>query len=451
MLKSGSETKRWPAYAGFAVAAMAAGVIQTMAQEAVEVPKSYGAASKVDTPILRVPFMAKPPTIDGSMAPGEWDDASALSAFRYDGDYGIFTCLAPHQTQVKVYAGYDREYLYFCKVSPVYPEGSWLKARGRFPDTLAHPLYGLINDDHAELEIRPVEDLRLGQKLGLLRWDVNPIGTINDWHFSKANGADFKYTSGAIIRSVADDKIWVIEYKIPLKALLYLGYAEKDENGRPLVQIPPADGTTYRFWCARGIGGNGAFFNNFDDTDWETMQTKLIFDSKTPVIQINDMGRMMDNQVDVQVTLKNHNTRSETVRLGFHVENEMDTVYSTYNSPETPNGLVELRPGEVKKLRLRHANPKLTLDGNVLWFDVRSSGTPSKTLFCTRLIKFHLMDGGAAGSPPKNFRERRLDVIKSLRPERIPFFDFRVEVSPYHTRRMAVLDRGLVGVKEEVK
>ncbi|MEI6972748.1 MAG: glycoside hydrolase domain-containing protein, partial [bacterium] len=145
------------------------------------------------------------------------------------------------------------------------------------------------------------------------------------------------------------------------------------------------------------------------------------------------------------------NTRSETVRLGFHVESAQEQIYSSYNSPETPNGIVQLRPGETRKLRLRHSNPKMTLDGNVLWFDVRSSGTPSKTLFCTRLIKFHLMDGGRAGSPPKNFRERRLDVIKSLRPERIPFFDFRVDVSPYTKRLMAVLDRGIVGVKEEVK
>jgi hypothetical protein len=433
------------------MAVMAAGVMQAGAQEVGEVPKSYGEASKVDTPILRVPFMTKAPQIDGSMAAGEWDDASALSAFRYDADNGIFTSLAPHHTQVKLYAGYDREYLYFCKVSPVYPEGSWLRARGRFPDTLMHPLYGLLNDDHTELEIRPVEDVKLGQKLGLLRWDVNPIGTLNDWQYGTAGGSDFKYASKADIRSIADDKNWVIEYRIPLKSLRYLGYDGKDENDRPLVQIPPSDGTAYRVWCARGIGGNGAFFNNFDDTDWETMQTKLIFDSKSPVIQINELGRIMDNQINLEVTLKNHNTRSETVRLGFHVESAQEQIYSSYTSAEIPNGLVELRPGETRKLRLHHSNPKMTLDGNVLWFDVRSAGQPAKTLFQTRLIKFHLMDGGRAGQPAKSFRERRLDVIKTLRPERIPFFDFRIEVSPYTKRLMAVLDRGIVGVNEGVK
>ena len=421
------------------------------AQEAVPVPPSYGEASKVDTPILRVPMLTKPPTIDGIMAPGEWDDAAALSAFRYDIHFGMFMFLAPHQTQVKLYAGYDRENLYFCQVSPIYPEDSWLKARGRFPDVLMHPLYGMLWDDHTELEIRPVEDLKLGNELGLLRWDVNPIGTVNDWCYSTAGGQDYKYSSGAEIRTMADGKTWVIEYRIPLQALRYGPYGGNDENDRPLVAIPPTDGTAYRIWFARGIGGNGEFFNNFDDTDWLTTQTKLIFDSKSPVFQLNELGRIMDNQIDLQITLKNHNTRSETVRVGFHVESADGPVYSSFNSPEIPNGLVELRPGEVKKLRLRSAAPKMTLDGNVLWFDVRSAGVPAKILFQTRLTKSHLMDGGMAGSPAQPFRERRLDVIKTLRPARIPYFDFRVEVSPYTKRLSAVLDRGIVGVKEEVK
>ena len=48
----------------------------------------------------------------------------------------MFRFMAPHQTQLQLYAGYDRENLYFCYTSPVYPEDSWLKARGRFPDML---------------------------------------------------------------------------------------------------------------------------------------------------------------------------------------------------------------------------------------------------------------------------------------------------------------------------
>ncbi|MCG3147030.1 MAG: hypothetical protein PCFJNLEI_00466 [Verrucomicrobiae bacterium] len=70
------------------------------ALRAVETPTSYGAAAKVDTPVLRLPFMKTAPVIDGSLAPGEWEDSSALSGFWYDYSLSDFRYLAPQQTQV---------------------------------------------------------------------------------------------------------------------------------------------------------------------------------------------------------------------------------------------------------------------------------------------------------------------------------------------------------------
>lgn len=118
---------------------------------AVESPTSYGEAAKVDTPILRVPFTANPPTIDGTMEPGEWEDASALSGFWYDFAQAKFRFMAPMETQLEVYGAFDKTHLYIAYTSPVYPKNSWLKARGRFPDVIFHPLYGIIWDDHIEL------------------------------------------------------------------------------------------------------------------------------------------------------------------------------------------------------------------------------------------------------------------------------------------------------------
>ena len=79
--------------------------VSLSAQETEAVPTSSGAASQVDTPILRVPFLTKPPMIDGIMSPGEWDDASALSGFWYDHGFGDFRHMAPPQTQLQVYIG----------------------------------------------------------------------------------------------------------------------------------------------------------------------------------------------------------------------------------------------------------------------------------------------------------------------------------------------------------
>ncbi|MCJ8331889.1 MAG: hypothetical protein MJH11_18155, partial [Lentisphaeria bacterium] len=417
----------------------------------VKVPRAHGKARLVDTPILRVPFLRKAPKIDGVMAAGEWGDASALSAFWYDFHFGTFKFAAPQQTQLQIYAGYDRENIYICYSSPVYPVGSWLKARGRFPDVLEHPLYGMIKDDHTTMEIRPLGDLKRGYKLGMMRWDVNPIGTVCDWYYSRDGGRDFGWSSGAKIRTKADEKRWIIEYQIPLKSFRYGKYDAKGEDGQPLVSIPPKDGSAFRVWFARGIGHNDTFFNAFDQHGWDTTKTKFIFDSKAPVFQVNELGPIMEGKVDLQITVKNHNTYSETVRVGFHVESPQGPIYSSYQSAETPGGLLELRPGETKKLRLKHELKGVQTDGNMFWFDVRSVGDNPKVLFRTRLVGFHLMDGGAAGRPSLSFRERRLDAIEKLRPKRIPYFDMQVTVSPYTKRVVVVCDRGIRGVKQQIK
>ena len=414
----------------------------------IESPTSYGEAARVDTPILRMPFMTKPPTIDGIMTEGEWADSASISGFWYDFGQADFRFLAPPQTQLQFYAGYDKEHLYFCFTSPVYPENSWLKARGRFPDVLSHPLYGMLWDDHHELEIRPYPDITKGFQLGLFRWDVNPIGTITDWYWSLKSGHDWKWTSGAVIRSQTDGKRWVVEYSIPLSSFLYGGYDGKDADGRPTVTLPPPDGTIYRAWLVRAIGGNGQFFNAFDNHIWNTTKLQLIFDSQAPSFQVNELGPVMEDTIDVHVTVKNHNTRSETVRLGFFVESAEGLVYSSYNSSDLKDGLLELRPGEDRTLRLQQPFPGISRDGNVLWFDVRTAGKPAKTLYLTRLIRFHSMEGGTASG--QSFMDRRVNVIQTLRPPRKPF-DFRSSFSPYTKRLSAILDRGIDGASEEAK
>lgn len=424
------------------------GLLLGLAAGAIESPTSYGEAARVDTPVLRIPLMKTAPTIDGVMAPGEWEDSSALSGFWYDFGSADFRFMAPPQTQLQLYAGYDKEHLYFCFNSPVYPENSWLKARGRFPDVLSHPLYGMLWDDHHELEIRPFGEITKGFQLGLLRWDVNPIGSVTDWYWSQQTGHDWKWTSKAVIRSQADGKRWIVEYAIPLASLVYGNYTGKDAKGQPLVQLPPADGTIYRAWFTRAIGGNGAFFNAFDNHIWNTCKTELIFDSQAPSFQVNEMGPVMEDTIDVRLTVKNHNTRSETVRLGFFVESAEGMIYSSYNSPELKDGLLELRPGEVRQVRLQQPFPGISRDGNVLWFDVRSAGKPAKSLFLTRLIRFHSLEGGTVKG--ESFMDRRVNVIKTLRPPRKPF-DLRVQFSPYTKKLAAFVDKGIDGASEEAK
>ena len=182
-----------------------------------EQPTSYGKAATVDAALLRVPMTQRPPTIDGRLSPNEWEDASSFSGFWYDSGGGAYNFLAPNETQNSVYMMYDRERLYIAATYPVFPEGSWLRARGRFPNVLMHPLYGVLGDDHIEIEIRPYHDAARGFVMGLVRWDVNSLNTVCDWTWSRKRGSyDMSYRSRAVIRSHIDAKLWAVEFAIPL-------------------------------------------------------------------------------------------------------------------------------------------------------------------------------------------------------------------------------------------
>ncbi len=361
----------------------------------VETPTSSGPVAVLDTPIFRIPKTETPPTIDGVMTEAEWEDSSALSGVWYDWYLSDYRYMASHHTQYQVYACYDAETLYIAFDSPVYPENSWFKARGRFPDVIFHPQYGIIWDDHIEFELRPYPDVVKGYRMGLFKWFVNPIGTFTDQHWNQKWGEGMKWRSNAKIASDFADQRWYVEMAIPLAKLRHEGYAGKDDSGRPVVPLPPPDGTAYRVWFVRGLGGNGNFHNVWDTHGWNTTKTKMILDSTTPSFQLNELGPIMDDIIDVRLTVKNHNSRSETVRIGFFVESAEGPVYSSYDSPEIPDGLVELVPGEVREIRLRKKFPGITQEGNVLWFDVRSAGEPARPIFRSRLTQFHSMDGGA--------------------------------------------------------
>ena len=420
---------------------------------AIETPKSYGEAASFEHAVVRVPMADAPPTIDGVIEAGEWEDATTISGFWYDFSLGKPLYLASHHLQPRAYVSYGKEHMYVCFDNPVYPENSWLKAQGRFPDVLGHPLYGLLWDDHVEFEMRPYPNNTKGFLLGLIRWDVNVINNMVDWCWTQSKGENKRWQSGAEIRAKAGQKRWVIEMAIPFEKMRTAGgYGGKDKDGEPYVKIPPPDGSVYRFWFKEGIGGCGTYSICFDKHNFMVTEGEFIFDSKAPSFQINDMGHIMEDVIELEVTVKNHNTRSETVRLGFFVENPAGTIYSSFNSPALSDGLLELRPGEVKNLRLRQPFPGISRDGNVLWFDVRSSGNPAKILYRTRLVDFHSMQGGRVlqGETMVSYPERRLEPIDDLRP---PRQDFRViwKYTPITQKTSCIIDTAIHGASEDAQ
>ncbi|MFO7870213.1 MAG: hypothetical protein R6V03_02135 [Kiritimatiellia bacterium] len=418
-----------------------------------ETPASSGPASMVDEPVFRIPMTREAPHIDGVMESGEWADSSALSGFWYDRHHGNFLFLAAPETQLEVYGAYDRENLYIAYTSPVWPEGAWLKAWGKFPDVTHHPQYGLIWDDHIEFDIRPYPDNTRGYELGIFKWFVNPLGLTADLYWSPETGGLHRWHSGAAIGTRVTDKRWVVEMKVPLESFRYESYSGTAGDGKPLVPIPPHPESTYRIWCARGIGGTRSFFNAYDAHQWNMTRTRMILDPDTVSFQINRLGPIMEDVVDLDLTVKNHGTRSRTVKLGFFVENPEETIYSSYEDEELKDGFLELRPGEERRLNLRKEMPGVDLNGNVLWFDVRQAGDPAKPVYRTRLINFHHMNGGQfehRDGSVTSFRWERVDVLKRMRPMKRTF-GFEYAYSRYKNRFHAIVDKAVEGAEEKIR
>ena len=187
--------------------------------ESAQTPSSVEAAG-IDIPILRVPKTSQPPTLDGVMEDGEWADASAISNFWYDFLSGHFYYLAPKETQLQIYAMYDDSTLYIAYRSPVYPEDTWLKARGRFPNELSHPMYGILWDDKSQLELRPYHDAAVGYQMGLFRWTINSVGVSDEGLWSPAPGWEHK-AAKMRIGSKVSPMYWLLPVAPPVSHHCY--------------------------------------------------------------------------------------------------------------------------------------------------------------------------------------------------------------------------------------
>ena len=360
-----------------------------------ETPKSYGPASLVDTPVLRLPKRAEPPEIDGELSAGEWRDAAALTAFWADFvDRGErFRFLAPAPIQLRVYGAWDAKNLYLAVRARRHPPEAWLRARGRFPDVLDHPQYGIRHDDHVSLELRPVPGLREGFRRGVFRLDANATATLGDAYWSPEHGLRRRWRSGARVRSRVRDDAWTIEYRIPFASLKYGGYRGADESGDPHVSLPPSAGTVLRAWFRRRAAGGGAYPQAFDGHGARTTRTKLVLDASAPSVQVRRIGPVMADRIDLEMTVKNDADRSKAIRVGFFVENDTETIFSSYDAESLSDGVLELKPGESRTIAFHKDTAGITERGNALWFDVRAAGDPAKLLFRTRVTPFHTMTG----------------------------------------------------------
>ena len=156
-----------------------------------------------------VPFMVKPPVIDGRFDAGEWSCAMAFSGTR---------TMDPRR--ITVWMGYDKETLYVAMQAETPPRGK-----------LATGASAISGDDSLELWFAPPQALRTVEslKFGTFQIIVNSEDKVLAVHNNPGYGlASHDWKHDAAIKSVVENHYWSLEMAFPLKAMGVECYPEGD-------------------------------------------------------------------------------------------------------------------------------------------------------------------------------------------------------------------------------
>ncbi|HWL53313.1 MAG TPA: glycoside hydrolase domain-containing protein [Chthoniobacteraceae bacterium] len=147
--------------------------------------------------VATIPYLARPPVIDGVLTSGEWDEASVL----FGGIQAIIPVVNPDQT-FKTYAGYDDEHIYLMMVSRA--PGMKLRAEVKENGTKA-----VFKDDSIEVFFAPDnEPINCYQFIG------NSQG-FHAYHRSK----DAQWKADWEYRNTLYEGYWYAELKIPIRSI----------------------------------------------------------------------------------------------------------------------------------------------------------------------------------------------------------------------------------------
>lgn len=404
------------------------------AQEATN-PTSADVSARVKFPTVRVPMIKKPPVIDGKLEPGEWDGTAAYTGLWQDYGHNQFLNLAYHEKQATFWIAYDDENLYVAQRSPVFPRGAWLKAAAKYRDVLFHPRFGLLWDDHIEFQIRPENNPE--NRAAFFKWNSNPTDTTVDF-FTKGgelDSADFDWDSGFEVKgNWPNNDEWIVEIKIPLNSLRH--GAHKD------LELPIRDGTVWRHWAVRGIGGTGAsrFFSAAapgDSGGWLLNPVRLEFSSSTVSAQVTELGPLMADGVDFQLSLTNHTDHNETVRVGFFIENDEELIVKAEEDE-----FLDLMAGETKTVRIQKDKIGTAAAGNSAWVDIRTMG--GDLVHRSLLMKFH----SAKGMP--GYEQNFVEGMQFARPSQQPFY-LNWAFYPSKNTVYVEVDTDVFGANEDAK
>jgi len=280
-------------------------------------------------PALTIPFIGKPPVIDGIIDPEEWKYAARITFFE---NYPVYVPRVVRQEQPVFYVGWDSEYLYVAMDS-LYSSTNTIVASVSMNDNMK-----IIGNDCLEMMLCPATTDKLDNiEVPTFYFALNSIGTIWDAKFYPLLAETHNsWNSDALVANTVDGTHWMSEMKIPFSSL---GVAPEDGT----VWRMNFDRTYYPYnwvgWNARGgfndarIGGN------------------VTFSKKSAAVRLVSPDAIIDGNSEFTVEVSNPTDNNKTVTLkmdctGFQKEGD-PAVAVDKDSKEVTVG-----PGETKEVKV---------------------------------------------------------------------------------------------------
>lgn len=261
---------------------------------------------------------ATAPTIDGVLAPGEWDKAATVG--NLTDTLLVEPVKDPRSTMAMTF---DEKNLYFSlrfAIPEIVRRSRDLFPRGPLKCEVRERDGEIWQDDCFEIVLFPGE----GRTQPVYRFGINALGVYADSKNGQKN-----WNSNAIVKSRVDQKEWFLEVAIPFSDLG--------------VSVP-ANGAKWHFNLAQHwkVLGNQNGVLTFSSREPMAMG-ELVFASQAPVVQVSGIGQLDQGQV----------------RIAGQVSNPGNTAAELTLTAQTPGkeinetATLKMGPGESQSFLLR--------------------------------------------------------------------------------------------------
>jgi hypothetical protein len=320
-----------------------------------------------DIPRLRCPKMRTAPTIDGTLAPGEWQGAAGISALVSACPAGGATpTIAPPIQQVTFYLAYDDQYLYLAMHSP-HQAGTYPQARCKHNDET----WGVLSEDHIEFQIcKHTREQASTPGFGFYKMMVNPRGAMVDqWHLNGTVGSEELWSTGGQTKCTVTPTYWQLEMSVELAQM-----GLKSLDARSLIM-----------WLVRADWCNGIYFLTWGPGFWMGWNTmpEVTFDPAAPAVQLAGVGEIMDGNPAVVFNLCDTAGTAHALTGTLKILNKAGQTVCDERATAT------LAANGTATLRLAKGGVPLDDDGNTVFVEVREGET---VLYYTKMPLAKLTD-----------------------------------------------------------